>query len=87
MVDLNDIEFTMDPRQARNVGLVGAGGLAVGIGEILRNRINNAAAPEGGMPPTGENVRTTPIRLLTQVITWEAVEHFPQVMVLSNLQH
>tara|TARA_Y100000356_G_scaffold134995_1_gene145989 strand:+ start:1643 stop:3289 length:1647 start_codon:yes stop_codon:yes gene_type:complete len=54
MVDLNDIEFTMDPRQARNVGLVGAGGLAVGIGEILRNRINNAAAPEGGMPPTGE---------------------------------
>ena len=54
MMDLNDIEFTMDPRQARNVGLVGAGGLAVGIGEILRNRINNAAAPEGGMPPTGE---------------------------------
>jgi len=54
MMDLNDIEFTMDPRQARNVGLVGAGGLAVGIGEILRDRINNAAAPEGGMPPTGE---------------------------------
>ena len=54
MVDLNDIEFTMDPRQARNTGLVGAGALTVGLGEILRNRINNAAAPEGGMPPTGE---------------------------------
>ena len=54
MVDLNDIEFTMDPRQARNTGLVGAGALTVGLGEILRNRINNASVPEGGMPPTGE---------------------------------
>lgn len=54
MMDLNDIEFTMDPRQARNTGLVGAGALTVGLGEILRNRINNAAAPEGGMPPTEE---------------------------------
>ena len=54
MMDLNDIEFTMDPRQARNTGLVGAGALTVGLGEILRNRINNAAAPESGMPPTGE---------------------------------
>lgn len=59
MVDLSDANwrdgpFEMDAAQRRNVGLVGAGGLAVGIGEILRNRINNAAAPEGGMPPTGE---------------------------------
>jgi hypothetical protein len=54
MMDLNDIEFTMDPRQARNVGLVGGGALTVGIGEILRNRINNASAPEGEMPPMGE---------------------------------
>ena len=53
MMGLNDIEFTMDPRQARNTGLVGAGALTVGLGEILRNRINNAAAPEG-VPPTGE---------------------------------
>ena len=54
MMDLNDIEFTMDPRQARNTGLVGAGALTVGLGEILRNRINNASVPEGEMPSTGE---------------------------------
>ena len=53
MVDLNDIEFTMDPRQARNTGLAGAGALTLGIGEILRNRINNAA-PEGEMNSLGE---------------------------------
>jgi len=54
MMDLNDIEFTMDPRQARNTGLVGAGALTVGMGEILRNRINNASVPEGEMPSMGE---------------------------------
>lgn len=54
MMDLNDIEFTMDPRQARNTGLVGAGALTVGLGEILRNRINNASVPEGEMPSMGE---------------------------------
>ena len=53
MMDLNDIEFTMDPRQARNTGLAGAGALTLGIGEILRNRINNAA-PKGEMPSLGE---------------------------------
>lgn len=54
MMDLNDIEFTMDPRQARNNRLVGAGALTVGLGEILRNSINNASVPEGEMPSTGE---------------------------------
>lgn len=54
MMDLNDIEFTMDPRQARNTALVGAGALTVGLGEILRNRINNASVPEGEMPSMGE---------------------------------
>jgi hypothetical protein len=53
MADLNDIEFTMDPRQARNTGLAGAGALTVGMAEILRNRINNAA-PEREAISAGE---------------------------------
>jgi hypothetical protein len=49
MVDLGDIEFTMDPRQARNTGLAGAGALTVGLAEILRNRMNDAPVSEEEM--------------------------------------
>ena len=59
MVDLNT-EFTMDPVQRRNAGLLGAGSLLIGTGAMLRRPEANNPAPEPLVPPQVAPMGDTP---------------------------
>ena len=59
MVDLNT-EFTMDPVQRRNAGLLGAGSLLIGTGAMLRRPEANNPSPEPLVPPQVAPMGNTP---------------------------